>query len=508
MKKTLDPIIKSSYHKLLHSRITYLWVVGISVIIQVPMLFFNLSEGDSFRFAQTTMVVREFINNGIDFRTPLPVFGSNSFVPFELPLFQSIASIIAKLLALDPLVATRFTALLFFQGTCVVTYALSKKWFGKEVALIVVLLFEFTPFGLRFAHSPLMEFAATFYFLLSVYLFGLFIENSKTKIKFIIALAAALSLSAGFLTKVTTGIALLPIFLILVLKIFSSDFSKIKKSISILVLIFSTFGSLLMVVLWNSFADTVKAQNPFTAHLISTTPQMVNWNFGTLQDRLDPKSWVTIYFQYLGPITSGLLVMMLLTYFAIIHFEKKVIVPLIFVPILGPLLFINLYRSHQYYVSALYPVLIILLSSGIYAVSKKFGNNQRFASYILVLILITSSISTKVGLNYMSDLFNHSDVPPLVHEIRQTVPSGDHVLFLGCDWNPEIPYYAETSSLMIPEWGISPNPRDLQVIKYIVFCDFVQLDKEQMFRKYFGDREAPIQVSTNIYKLGSNKVTK
>ena len=508
MKKTLDPIIKSSYQKLLHSRFTYLWVVGISVIIQVPMLFFNLSEGDSFRFAQTTMVVREFINNGIDFRTPLPVFGSNSFVPFELPLFQSIASIIAKLLVLDPLVATRFTALLFFQGTCVVTYALSKNWFGKEVALIVVLLFEFTPFGLRFAHSPLMEFAATFYFLLSVYLFGLFIENSKTKIKFIIALAATLSLSAGFLTKVTTGIALLPIFLILILKIFSSDFSKIKKLISFLVLVFSTFGSLLMVVLWNSFADTVKAQNPFTAHLISTTPQMVNWNFGTLQDRLDPKSWVTIYFQYLGPITSGLLVLMLLTYFAIIHFEKKVIVPLFFVPILGPLLFINLYRSHQYYVSALYPVLIILLSSGIYAVSKKFGNNQRFASYILVLILITSSISTKVGLNYMSDLFNHSDVPPLVHEIQQTVPSGNHVLYLGCDWNPEIPYYAETSSLMIPEWGISPNPRDLQVIKYIVFCDFVQLDKEQMFRKYFGDREVPIQVSTNIYKLGSNKVTK
>lgn len=507
MKKTLEPIMNSSYQKLLQSRFTYLRVVGISVIIQVPMLFFNLSEGDSFRFAQTTMVVREFINNGIDLRTPLLVFGSNSFVPFEFPLFQAVASIIAKLLGLEPLVATRFTALLFFQGTCVVTYALSKKWFGKEVALIAILLFEFTPFGLRFAHSPLIEFAATFYFLLSLYLFELFLNYSKTKIKFIIAIAAAISLSAGFLTKVTTGIALLPIFLILVLKIFTKDFSKIKKLTSFLLLIVSTLGSLSLVVLWNSFADTVKTQNPFTAHLISTTPQMVNWNFGTLQDRIDPKSWVLIYFQYLGPITSGLLVLTLLTYFAISYFEKELIYPLIFVPFFGPLLFINLYRSHQYYVSALYPVLIILLSSGVYAVSKKFGKNQGFASYLLVLILITSSISTKVGLNYMSDLFNHSDIPPLVHEIRQTVPSGNHVLYLGCDWNPEIPYYAETLNLMIPEWGISPNPKDLQVVKYIVFCDFVALNREQMFRKYFGDRQIPIQVSTNIYKLGSKKIT-
>jgi 4-amino-4-deoxy-L-arabinose transferase-like glycosyltransferase len=135
-------------------------------------------------------------------------------------------------------------------------------------------------------------------------LFELFLNYSKTKIKFIIAIAAAISLSAGFLTKVTTGIALLPIFLILVLKIFTKDFSKIKKLTSFLLLIVSTLGSLSLVVLWNSFADTVKTQNPFTAHLISTTPQMVNWNFGTLQDRIDPKSWVLIYFQYLGPITS------------------------------------------------------------------------------------------------------------------------------------------------------------------------------------------------------------
>lgn len=499
--------MNSSYQKLFLSRYTYLWVVGISVVIQVPMLFFNLSEGDSFRFAQTTMVVREFVNNGIDFRTPLPVFGSNSFVPFEFPLFQVVASIIAKMFGLDPLVATRFTALLFFQGTCLITYALSKKWFGKEVALIAILLFEFTPFGLRFAHSPLIEFAATFFFLFSVYLFQILIEPSKTKIKFIILVAAALSLAAGLLIKVTTGIALLPILLILVLEIFVNDFSKLKKLTFLLVLSVSTLGSIYLVVLWNSFADNVKAQNPFTAHLISTTPQMVNWNFGTFQDRLDPKTWITIYFQYLGPITSGLLVLTLLSYFAINYFEKKLMYPLILVPILGPLLFINLYRSHQYYVSALYPVLIILLSSGVYAVSKKFGKNQRFASYLLVLILIMSSISTKIGINYMSDIFNHSDIPPLVHEIRQTVPSGNQVLYLGCDWNPEIPYYAETSNLMIPEWGISPNPKDLEVVKFIVFCDFVPLNREQMILKYFEVGQTPIQVSKNIFKLGSKKIT-
>ena len=107
----------------------------------------------------------------------------------------------------------------------------------------------------------------------------------------------------------------------------------------------------------------------------------------------------------------------------------------------------------------------------------------------------------------MSDIFNHSDIPPLVYEIRQTVPSGNQVLYLGCDWNPEIPYYAETSNLMIPEWGISPNPKDLEVVKFIVFCDFVPLNREQMFLKYFEVGQTPIQVSKNIFKLGSKKIT-
>ena len=46
-----------------------------------------------FRLSQTALVARTFIADGFDWRTPLPVFGPESFVPFEFPLFEDAAAV-------------------------------------------------------------------------------------------------------------------------------------------------------------------------------------------------------------------------------------------------------------------------------------------------------------------------------------------------------------------------------------------------------------------------------
>jgi hypothetical protein len=103
-------------------------IILFATLIQFPMIFFNLSEADSFRFAQTTLVVKQFMLNGFDPRTPLPIFGTNSYVPFEFPIFQGVAALIGSILQTSPLIATRLTALIFFQISAVIILLLTKSY--------------------------------------------------------------------------------------------------------------------------------------------------------------------------------------------------------------------------------------------------------------------------------------------------------------------------------------------------------------------------------------------
>jgi hypothetical protein len=273
------------------------------------------------------------------------------------------------------------------------------------------------------------------------------------------------------------------------------------KLMRLLPIVTAVFLSVLSVYMWNSYADDVKRLNPLTAYLISTTPQMREWNFGTLRDRLDPKTWITIYFQYFGPITTGLIVLAILVFFSFKYFSLNKLIPLIAVVFFGPIVFVNLYRSHQYYVAAIYPILVILISLGIAAISKTFSPNQMKHSIVLISLLIATSFSTKIGLNYISNIFNHSDIPKLAYEITDVVPRDGYVLYLGCDWNPEVPFYSDRNSLMVPEWGIAPLNQDLKQISHVAFCDYVPLDRSEQLNKYFSDNPKLTQISENIYSV-------
>lgn len=481
----------------INKRIMCVFTFGTS--IQLPMLFFNLSEADSFRFAQTAFVVREFIANGIDFRMPIPIFGSNSFAPFEFPLFQIAASFVADQLNVDPLIASRLSALIFFQATGILLYLLSKKWFSSDVAIIGAILFQFLPFGLRYAHSPLIEFTAIFFILLAVFAFDRLSELNIKQASLISSSLATISLSLGFLVKVTTGVALLPLLAIPLISIIRSDGEAIWKLVRLLHLVGSSLIALIAVFLWNRHADAVKENNPLTAYLVSSTPQMKKWNFGTLQDRIDPKTWIDIFFQYLGPITSGILTLLVLALFSFKSFSVSKVIPLLATVIVGPLIFTNLYRSHQYYVAAIYPTLVILMGLGVCSISKLFSSNKSKLKYLLTSILIATSFSTNLGVNYSADIFNHSDIPKLAVEIRDNVPKGGYVLYLGCDWNPEIPYYSQRKSLMVPEWNIKPLTQDLNLIDHVAFCDFVPLVREDQFEKYFSNKLKPVRISENVF---------
>jgi len=473
-------------------------LVVLFLFIQIPMCFFNPSEGDSFRFSQTTIVIREFMTHGIDVRVPLPLFGSNSFVPFEFPTYQILSSQIGNLFGLSPIFAARITSLLFFLISMFFTFKIAQRLFDHNTARNVLVFYLFIPFGMRYSHSPLIEFTAVSFMLIAFYLIleSIYINNNK---KYIYIFLSGLATIIGFLTKVTTAVALSPLFLIVV-HLAIKELKFPRKVISILLLpSFSFLLSLFIVSYWNNYADRVKKNNVFTSHLISTSPQMRDWNFGTVKNRFEIESWVTILLHYFGPISAGIFSLLILAFVAQYQFNKYLILNLLGTLFFPILIFFNLYKNHQYYVAAIYPIAILVMSAGVVSICNRVKFNSINLNWILISLIIFSSYSTRNGVNYISDMFNHSSPPKLVNEIESNVPKGSYLMYLGCDWNPEIPYYVDSPTLMVPDWGIMPSEQDLDKIEYLVFCDYFPQDRVSSLNKYFSGKAG--KVSDNIYEV-------
>jgi hypothetical protein len=171
----------------------------------------------------------------------------------------------------------------------------------------------------------------------------------------------------------------------------------------------------------------------------------------------------------------------------------------LFLTILLPILiFTNLYFSHTYYFAAVYPIIIMFIANGILGIARWISTTESQKVVVLCSALIISfGFSTKYGVNYLSDMINHSKVPALAMEINEIAPAGSNILYLDCDWNPEIPFYVDSEALMIPEWDVKLNQSDLDRINLIVFCDYHKFDRSSLLNKYFPSEDFT-WVSKNI----------
>jgi 4-amino-4-deoxy-L-arabinose transferase-like glycosyltransferase len=409
---------------------------------------------------------------------------------------------------LDSASATRLSGLLFFQITALLVYLICKLWFSEKSGIYALIFFELTPFGLKFGHAPLIEFASISFLLSGVYFISKLRKNESNLKTSIVIFGSLLLVTLGTLTKVTTAVALLPLLLISFRKRLIESRGILQKINEFLIYSIFIIVPVFLVMSWNHFADAQKGLNPLANYLKSGSPQMVKWNFGTLEQRLSINTWRDILFQFLGPICLGIIFLGCLS---VIQFSNRAyrkiyfyIFGLIFFPMI---IFTNLYASHEYYVAAIFPLIVILMGTSIEQFEVKISKLSKYAGLVMCLFVIVGTFNTKVGLNYLGSVINHGTPPPLAAEIRANTPKDSLVAYFGCDWNPEIPFYSGRRALMIPEWGISPNLKDLKAIRYVVFCDFVPVNREITFQKFFLFQPTPVQVSTNIYKVNTVDIT-
>jgi hypothetical protein len=443
-------------------------VFFVAVMVQAPMTFFSMSEGDSFRFSQNVMQIREFKENGINLNGNLPLFGENSHVLFEFPLYQIIASLLSEFFRLDPVVGARVTALVFFQVSAILLVILNRAFFEKKNELILLVLYQFLPFGLFYGHAPLGEFLPVSL----MYLAALMSNGESKRRKALNLIFSLILVSFAFLTKVTTAVALTPLLLLSMVnpRPGGRKFMAFKAGASVA-------SGLIATLAWNEHADKMKELNSYTEALTSTNPRMIAWNFGTFSQRLDFENWYHILIINMGPIVlNGFILIVLASWVVSYSRNVKLGILLLCIPS-SILIFTNLYIAHTYYLCAIYGVLILILNPIIGEATNKFDLGRGIP--LLVTAILIGAYSSTNGSNSMQTILNHQGPPKEAKQIRDVTRPGEWVLYLGCDWSPYIPYYTERKAIMVPNWIESPRKSDFQNASTVYICDTNPTEKQR-----------------------------
>ena len=419
--------------------------VVVGFVCRLPGLDRSLNDFFAFRQAQTAFTVREYMRSGIDLTsTPLPVFGPPWEVPFEFPLFQGLAALVAHVTG-DASSAARLTGLVFFEVTCVLLGVLALQWFSRTTAVVAVTLFQVTPFAVQWGWASLIETLATAAAIGAVVSLTAWTRRRRG---YLLALAVVAQVVA-FLVKPTTAAPWLIAFAVPAAAVlFEHRSARRARPVLVATLAASATG-LIAGLAWTHHADRVKAASPYTEFV--TSSRLTSWNFGTVQQRLEGSEWALVLDGF--PSMGGSL-LLLASLVAVALGTWKLSLPvlaLVAVPVAAIGTFFNLYVVHDYYLLAVYPAVVLVVAAGVAGTARLVPHRTTSVAVGLALTLAVAVLAwdSAMGRSYHANLVTSRPVPPLTQELVDMTSPADGIILVGCDWDPSWLYQADRRGLMI-----------------------------------------------------------
>ncbi|MGE0724516.1 MAG: hypothetical protein AB7O45_09080 [Alphaproteobacteria bacterium] len=432
----------------------------------------SLLDQHAFRQTQTAMTVYWYLREGIDlWRPPLPVFGVEApSIPLEFPLYQAVAAQVLDLLgarSLDAIeVGCRAVSFAFHLLAAWPLHRLAARHFSPMVADGAVLLWLALPFPAFWSTAAMIESTAVALALLHVDR----VDRAARSSGVMQGLDAAIAMVAGMLAatiKITTFAPYLPVAGLLYLST-RRLWSPASWRFSDLAVIVAAFlVPLVALAGWTAWADAVKAENTFGGlGLVSTT--LAGWNFGTWSQRLSRETWRAIAVM-LVTVALGLPVAAAAAIGAIRALGRFTRALWIVAGGLGPLLFINLYYIHDYYLFALLPPMVMLAAFGAVTVVAPLRRWPWLPA--LAIVAMTGAAWTDAAYRWrprpdrpatvpvhylLRRLVTTDALPPdaaIVRDIAERIRDGRYppgpIVVTGNDWSPDIAFYAERKAYMI-----------------------------------------------------------
>lgn len=430
--------------------LTIFALIILGSLIRLPQIGEHLGAPYLFRRSQTALVTREisergFFESGLG---PMPVFGPNSQIPFEFPLFQQLAAVLVNL-GVPLEVSGRALGLFFFQASAFLIYLLVRRKVGNREALLSVIIIQTSPFGFIWATAFLIEFMATFFGLaMLAFAWKSFEEPGKSKILWL--LASSLMGVVVSVVKVTTS----GVFLILLVSLaiaFRREFSQTR--FVVIGLAFICAVAVASGAVWTSVADSIKSSQESTRWLTSSA--LRNWNFGTLEQRFSPNELGQLM-SHLVPVTFGGGLLVIAMAFVVSRRKiPKFVIAMAVSAAAGPLIFFNLYVVHSYYFAAIFFQICVILgwSTSVF-ISHVFRKSRWVAATSITFICSTCAV-VLFGVSPIKDeillLYSPRAESQVAADLSSIAGEQDVIFLTNCDWDPQVAYETGFAVFMLRE---------------------------------------------------------
>lgn len=430
---------------------------ALSALWSAPIL-----EAHSFRQTQTALTVYWMLQGGPLLAYETPVVGAPWTIPFEFPLYQwSVLAVTRLGVPLDS--AGRLVSWLYFAASVPLAgYLLRRLGLPRDLILVAVALWLFSPIYAFWSRAFLIESCAVFFSL--VFLAGLVGHLDALKRGAIRSalLGGAIMVLGGLLAalvKITTffGFALAGGAIVLHAMVLTWRCAGPRSAIlKAMAPAFAVLIALAVTWKWVVFSDALKIQNPIGATLTSSA--LRDWNFGVAQ-LADPDFWLRVVVWRSGLDTMGTPVGVVVPLAGLAIPRARTIAAAGLALYVAPfLVFTNLHSVHNYYPYANALFLLLAGAATVWGVSQLGGIRPPIAKALSLLVLTWLLVGQAVALP--------TRIPPTAMKwqaqtlvaaqeaARLTTP--DEAIFVfGFDWSSAIAYYAQRRAITVPQSAAS-----------------------------------------------------
>lgn len=431
-------------------------VLALALVFALAVLCFAvfqpLLDGYFFtRQTQTALTSYWLMRGGPIFAYETPVVGFPWSIPFEFPVFQIIAALLAETgVPLDA--AGRIVSFVFFVSCLWPMRVLFRALrFDDAAFLCTAILFLSCPLYLYWGRTFMIETCALFFcFLWLAYLAEFFARPTRTS-----AAIAAVAGSLGVLAKATTfpAFALLGGFLFLK-ECYAAWTAGVvtQRARPILLALLAIALPFVLGGAWTSYSDMVKEKSEIGKYLTSSS--LMWWNFGTWDQRVGETLWRDVVWQRALHDAFGYAAIPAVALIGVSLFSRRY-VPAVLAAVaafLVPfLVFTNLHIIHFYYQTA---NTIFILAAGGLAIASLMRMSRNWFGLLCLGVLVVGQL-----MYFRSDYVkllkkDLSNVPlyRIANVARSMTPADTSLIVIGDDWSSTIPYYAERKSLVIANW--------------------------------------------------------
>ena len=460
-----------------------------------------LLEHDAFRQTQTALASYWLMHGGDFVRYLTPVLGYPWTLPMEFPLFQELVAFICTHTGLPLDFTGRLLSLVCFYAACLPIFVCLRPY-GRPVLVVAIALFVTGPTDLFFSRAFLIETLATTLALAALCCYVLFLRVGKWGYLCAFVLLGTL---AG-LQKITTflpvaGVCGLDCVRTQIRPLLRGQWRELDLGAPACIL-----ASLALPIIWTVYSDQVKHEGTLTQFL--TSAALSNWNFGTLAQRLQWRSWQRIFLIRLILHGGFALMVPVIGYAAL---RKQAIFNreaglLLFSGLLGPLVFFNLHYVHDYYQVG--SLVFLACGTAIIAAPCLQGLWRTSRVYFAGLVVAIALVNLGLLYNHYGPMIRGIPIQDAIAYniagyLKEHQAENDFSVIVGDDWNSTIPYYSERYAIMIPPWvpwetraAIVRNPTAYaggRRIGSIVYCDSgdrpvaqAAIEREQLFAQIEG----------------------